>query len=110
MTWTDTVLGELRKCTDCGLCLAACPTFAETRAEGDSPRGRLHLMASLLDSRTADPVASAHLSGCIECSACHEPCPTGVNFVLARQTHRAATEGHDLAAIEPSAATKRDDG
>ena len=92
MNWTDTVVGELRKCTDCGLCLAACPTFAETRDEGDSPRGRLHLIASLLDGAAADPVASAHLAGCIECSACHEPCPTGVDFVLARRTQRTATE------------------
>src|SRR5436190_9600292 len=71
MTPIDVITGELRKCTDCGLCLAACPTFTTSRTEGDSPRGRIHLIASLLASGTASPVAVAHLSNCIECSACH---------------------------------------
>jgi NAD-dependent dihydropyrimidine dehydrogenase PreA subunit len=100
MTWIDTVAGELRKCTDCGLCLAACPTFAASRAEGDSPRGRIHLIASLLAGESVDPVASTHLSGCIECSACYTPCPTGVRFAAARQAHRVATDSLDRQAFE----------
>ena len=30
----------LRRCTHCGFCLPACPTYAVLRDERDSPRGR----------------------------------------------------------------------
>src|SRR4051812_3127215 len=94
MTWFDTVQGELRKCTDCGLCLSSCPTFVAGRAEGDSPRGRVHLTGAIL-AGGGDPIASRHLAGCVECAACHAPCPTGVRFAVARRAHRTATEGLD---------------
>jgi ferredoxin len=100
MTWTDTVTGEARKCTDCGLCLAACPTFTASHAEGDSPRGRIHLLTTLLAGGPADATTSAHLAGCIECSACHTPCPTGVRFAVARRAHRIATDSLDRPAFE----------
>jgi NAD-dependent dihydropyrimidine dehydrogenase PreA subunit len=100
MTWPETIMAELRKCTDCGLCLAACPTFAVSRAEGDSPRGRTHLITTLLAGGSADQTASAHLSSCIECAACHSPCPTGVKFATARRTHRVATDRLDRSAFE----------
>ena len=90
---------ELDRCTDCGLCLAACPTFAGHRDEGDSPRGRVHLTRRLLGG-PPDPVAQAHLSGCLECGACHAPCPTGLRFGTARRAHRRLRDpGIDLAAF-----------
>lgn len=91
-TWMDIATTELRKCTDCGLCLSSCPTFAASRAEGDSPRGRIHLIASMLTGGGGDTVASQHLAGCLECAACHIPCPTGVRFAVARRAHRDGTD------------------
>jgi len=108
MTWVDIVHDELRKCTNCGLCLAACPTFAASRDEGDSPRGRVHLIASMLAGSHADPASSAHLSGCIECAACHPPCPTGVRFAVARRAHRSATESLDRSGFERRASKLAD--
>jgi len=98
------LVGELRKCTDCGLCLSSCPTFAASRAEGDSPRGRLHLIDLALAGAPPGPTSDAYLSGCIECGACHDPCPTGVRVAVARRAHRLAAEALDWAGFERRAA------
>ena len=108
MTWVSIVGDELRKCTNCGLCLSACPTFQDDRSEGDSPRGRIRLTAEMLAGGGRDPLASRHLAGCIECGACHAPCPTGVRFATARRTHRAATECLDRASFDQRAAELAD--
>lgn len=100
MTWEDTVESELRKCTDCGLCLSSCPTFAVTRAEGDSPRGRVHLLDLALGGAQPDETWANHLAGCIECGACHVPCPTGVQVAVARQAHRSVSERLNPLAFE----------
>lgn len=100
MTWIHTVEDELRKCTDCGLCLSSCPSFTLTRAEGDSPRGRVHLLDLAQLGAAPDSVAAHHLGGCIECGACHAPCPTGVHVATARQAHRSATERLDTRDFE----------
>ena len=108
MTWVSIVGDELRKCTNCGLCLSACPTFQDDRSEGDSPRGRIRLTAEMLAGGGRDPLASRHLAGCIECGACHAPCPTGVRFATARRAHRAATECLDRAGFDQRTAELAD--
>jgi glycolate oxidase iron-sulfur subunit len=36
-------IDDLSKCVHCGLCVNACPTYAITGLEVESPRGRIHL-------------------------------------------------------------------
>ena len=69
------------QCVKCGLCLPLCPTWRLRREEGDSPRGRLELMAAAAGGRLdADAVLRGHLDGCLLCRACEAACPAKVPF------------------------------
>lgn len=75
----------------CGLCLPHCPTYAITRDEGDSPRGRIALMQGLGQGRvTADSQRLAlHLDRCLGCRACEAMCPSHVPFMALMDQARA---------------------
>ena len=68
-------------CVHCGLCLESCPTYLLTRAEMDSPRGRIYLMKSLAEGRMAlDDEAVSHIDSCLGCRGCETACPSGVHY------------------------------
>lgn len=72
----------LDRCISCGFCLPACPTYALTRDEKSSPRGRITLMRALesgaLDGD--DPTLREESSFCLGCRACEPVCPAGVQY------------------------------
>ncbi|MBK8468657.1 MAG: (Fe-S)-binding protein [Actinomycetales bacterium] len=72
----------LSACISCGFCLPACPTYAQTKAEADSPRGRITLMRALEDGRLDpdDDTLQAQAGRCLGCRRCETVCPAGVKY------------------------------
>lgn len=69
------------RCVKCQVCLPHCPTYRIKGEEGDSPRGRIALMESLLEgSLEMDAQTVEHLDGCLTCRACEAVCPAGVPY------------------------------
>ena len=86
------LLADLQNCIHCGFCLPACPTYLATGQELESPRGRLHLIRSVLDGRTdATPRLLEHLDLCLQCRACETACPSAVPYGRIMEDARAAT-------------------
>lgn len=87
--------GLLFDCVHCGLCLEACPTYITTRAEMDSPRGRIYLMKSLAEGRLdLDADAVRHLDLCLGCRGCETACPSGVHYGRLIERARVYVEKH----------------
>ena len=70
----------LRTCISCGFCLAACPTYQDTRNEASSPRGRINLMRALEAGSLGEDDVREELSFCLGCRACEPVCPAGVRY------------------------------
>jgi glycolate oxidase iron-sulfur subunit len=74
--------GALSACIACGFCLPVCPTYALTKDERSSPRGRIKLLRALNEGRLdpRDPALREQASFCLGCRACEPACPAGVPY------------------------------
>jgi Fe-S oxidoreductase len=84
-------LGDaVHRCTGVGKCVAGpgpgvmCPSYAATRDEKDSTRGRARVLQEALDGSLvqglADPAVHEALDLCLACKGCASDCPTGVDM------------------------------
>ncbi len=72
---------DLYRCVHCGLCLSACPTYAVSGLETESPRGRIALMKAVNEERLEiTPRVASHWDACLQCRACEAVCPSGVPY------------------------------
>jgi len=92
----DIDYGLFLDCVHCGLCTAACPTYAELGNENDSPRGRIYLMRAVTDERVElDNNVRRHLELCLDCRACESACPSGVQYGKLIEPFRVAMESQE---------------
>jgi glycolate oxidase iron-sulfur subunit len=70
----------IRKCVHCGFCLATCPTYQLLGSELDSPRGRIYLIKSALETNYFSKKTVKHLDRCLTCRSCESTCPSGVEY------------------------------
>ena len=84
-------LSDLQNCIHCGFCLPACPTYIATGQELESPRGRLHLIRSVVEGKV-DPTDRllSHLDLCLQCRACETACPSSVPYGRIMEDARAS--------------------
>ncbi|GAA2826274.1 FAD-binding and (Fe-S)-binding domain-containing protein [Kribbella solani] len=95
----------VHRCTGVGKCrsvaqgagVVMCPSYAATRNEKDSTRGRARLLQELVNSELvngwADPALHDALDLCLSCKGCASDCPTGIDMAsykseVLHQTYR----------------------
>ena len=78
-------------CIKCGFCLPVCPTYRLTLDERSSPRGRIALIAGVLEGTLPldDPTFTAQMSECLGCRSCEPACPSGVRYGALLEDARA---------------------
>ncbi len=73
----------LSQCIHCGMCLSTCPTYAVTKSERSSPRGRIKLIKSVAEGNLPITLKFAdEMNFCLDCQACETACPAGVKYGL----------------------------
>lgn len=76
----STVSNADTSCERCGRCLSVCPVYDMERIETLSPRGRLDLIAGVQSGQfVPGPRYTEALFSCLQCLACVEACPKGVD-------------------------------
>jgi glycolate oxidase iron-sulfur subunit len=94
---TETYVGELERCIDCGNCTLWCPVYEVRPEEPSVARGKNTLVKALLrgDVEYSDEVIDA-LNTCTLCRACTEHCPVNCevkSIVIAARADKAKTQG-----------------
>jgi len=86
----DLVREQAEKCVRCGLCLTACPVYAEEKDERYVARGRNRLLSEIIDNHEDLKTGlKDRFSKCLLCRRCTMVCPQGVRTDLLNIAARA---------------------
>jgi glycolate oxidase iron-sulfur subunit len=88
---TEQIKHAVETCVHCGFCLPTCPTYDVLGLEGDSPRGRIVLMKSVLEGTLSAETAAPHIDRCLGCLSCETSCPSGVPYGELLSSYRVET-------------------
>ena len=70
---------DIYKCTKCGLCQSVCPVFEQTGLEAAVSRGKFTLLNGIANKDIEfTPKVSSYLDLCLNCNACTDFCPSGI--------------------------------
>jgi glycolate oxidase iron-sulfur subunit len=91
------------QCVRCGLCLPSCPTYVETLVETSGPRGRIALIKAVDEGRLDLTSAGFihQMSECLDCRACANVCPSGVEYGKLLEPARTQIERATVATQPP---------
>lgn len=74
-------LEKLERCVRCGTCKTVCPTYEAEHNETLSGRGRLVILKGMLSGDLPKkPSAMGKVLSCIQCGACAQKCPLGLEI------------------------------
>ncbi|MBF0099810.1 MAG: (Fe-S)-binding protein [Desulfobacterales bacterium] len=98
----DAIEQQLSVCTHCGMCMSACPLYAETGREADGPRGKIALLHGIKQGLLNDVASLTNrFSRCLLCGACAVSCPRKINTTnLFLQARKVCTEFLGLSVLE----------
>ena len=91
----------VHRCTGVGACLAGpgsgvmCPSYAATREEKDSTRGRARVLQDVVAGHLGldAPEVAEVMDLCLACKGCASDCPTGVDMADYKSQVRSRSEG-----------------
>lgn len=66
------------KCTQCSICLKACPTYQISNDFNQSPMGRIKILRQKEEETTEEQISA--LESCLHCFNCETACPSQVNY------------------------------
>ena len=72
---------ELHKCSQCGLCMAVCPLYEQTKNDCANARGMIHMLNGVIKGDLEfDENISKYLSMCENCDKCKSACPSEIDI------------------------------
>ena len=71
---------DLFKCSKCGLCQSVCPVYKVSKNECAASRGKFTILNGVQNGELAlSPSVAKNLDMCLNCNACKDFCPSGID-------------------------------
>ena len=72
---------DIKKCSKCGLCMAVCPVYIETKNDCANARGILSMLNGIIEGNLEpDDTLKKYLKLCTKCDKCKNFCPSDIDI------------------------------